>query len=62
MRRIITALWVDESGARAIDGAMTAALAAAAVIAAATAAGVSLDGLYRKIVEIALGALALIAG
>jgi len=62
MRRIITALWADESGARAVDAAMTAAMAAAAVIAAATAAGISLDGLYRKIVAIALDALALIAG
>jgi Flp pilus assembly pilin Flp len=60
MHRTITALWADESGARAVDGAMTVAMAAAAVIAAMTALGVSLEGLYQTIVDAALGVLALI--
>jgi Flp pilus assembly pilin Flp len=62
MRRTIVAFWDDESGSRAVDGAMTAAMAAIAVIAAMTAAGVSLEGLLQGIADVAIGALGLIAG
>ena len=62
MRRRMAAFWEDEAGSRAVDGAMTAALAAAAVIGAMTALGTSVDRLLQGIADIALGALHLIGG
>ena len=61
MRRTVAAFWRDESGSRAVDGAMTAAMAAAAVIGVMTAMGESLDGLLQGIADIALGAVAFVA-